>query len=282
MNIEIIHKLVIRRSMKGELVVHGVADENTRHMQDLVARSKNTKRRMPPVKGPTRRPMQHSAQWKPPQSNYSQQQQYRGDGGGGGSRGGGGGGRYQPLQRPFGRGGGAPRGGMGRGIMRMGGEGGGMGGRGGSGMGRGRGTNMNNNNNYNNYNDAPRSPLRKPRDNYRDNYRGPSGGGGGQRQGGGRGGEPAYAKHNKNVKPSKPQHKSPGKVKTNYKRDLEKYYEQKNLGEVQYKVAAVGKGKEKFMATVTVEGSQFKTYPETFNSKVRLTISSFDFCSIKD
>ena len=59
-----------------------------------------------------------------------------------------------------------------------------------------------------------------------------------------------------------------GKVTIN-KRDLENYYVQKNLGEVQYKVAAVGKGKEKYMATVTVEGTQFKTYPETYNSKVK-------------
>ena len=257
--------------MKGELVVHGVADENTRHMQDLVNRSK-TKRRLPPVKGPTRRPMQHSAQWKPPQSQYShnnqqhQQQQYRGGPGGGGG-GGGINGRFQPLQRPFGRGGGVPRAGIGRGIMRVGGGmgGGGGGPGGGLNLGRGRGNNYNNNRVYN---EAPRSPLRKPRD----NYRGPHGGG--QRQGGGPGGGggsgPGYPKHNKNTKPpNKSNVKSPGKARTNYKRDLENYYVQKNLGEVQYKVAAVGKGKEKYMATVTVEGTQFKTYPETYNSKVK-------------
>jgi hypothetical protein len=34
-------------------------------------------------------------------------------------------------------------------------------------------------------------------------------------------------------------------------------------------VAAVGtKGKEKFVATVTVEGTQFKTYPQMYNTKV--------------
>ena len=249
------------------MVVHGVADENTRHMQDLVNRSK-TKRRLPLVKGPTRRPMQHSAQWKPPQSQYShqqhQQQQYRGGPGGGG--GGGGGGRFQPLQRPFGRGGGVPRAGMGRGIMRVGGgmSGGGPGG--GLNAGRGRGNNYNNTNKFNN--EAPRSPLRKPRD----NYRGPHGGG--QRQGGGSGGGSGqgYTKHNKNTKPqnkSNTKSSGGGKARTNYKRDLENYYLQKNLGEVQYKVAVVGKGKEKYMATVTVEGTQFKTYPETYNSKVK-------------
>ena len=50
---------------------------------------------------------------------------------------------------------------------------------------------------------------------------------------------------------------------------MEKYFAKNNLGEVPYKVAAVGtKGKEKYMATVTVEGTQFKTYPQTYNTRV--------------
>ena len=59
------------------------------------------------------------------------------------------------------------------------------------------------------------------------------------------------------------------KPSTDYKRDLQKYFTSHNLGEVPYKVAPVGsKGKEKYMATVTVEGTQFKTYPQTYNSRV--------------
>jgi len=234
----------ISRSMKGELVVHGVADENTRHMQDLVNRSKGRPRtnRMPPVKGPTRRPMQHSAQWKPPQHH----QHYRGGGGGDGAR-------YPPVPRPFGRGGGVPRAGMGRGVMRVSGGGGGGGQMYGHGIGIGRGRGGANKFN----NGAPqRSPLRKPRE----NFRGP-----GSRQDRGPPHSRNYQnnKSNKNTPPKGQQKKS----QTNFRRDLDKYYVEKNLGEVQYKVAAVGKGKDKYMATVTVEATQFKTYPDTYNSK---------------
>merc|ERR1719481_1051916 len=58
-------------------------------------------------------------------------------------------------------------------------------------------------------------------------------------------------------------------VKTNFKRDLEQYFVKNNLGDVPFKIASMGsKGKEKYMATVTVEGEQFKTYPQTFNSQL--------------
>ena len=66
------------------------------------------------------------------------------------------------------------------------------------------------------------------------------------------------------------------KPATDYKRDLQCYFTSNDLGEVSYKVAPVGpKGKEKFMATVTVEGTQFKTYPQTYNTRVGLTSASF-------
>jgi len=57
-------------------------------------------------------------------------------------------------------------------------------------------------------------------------------------------------------------------VKTNFKRDLQQYFNTNNLGDIPFKIASMGsKGKEKYMATVTVEGEQFKTYPQTFNSQ---------------
>ena len=140
---------------------------------------------------------------------------------------------------------------MGRGlrIQQPGGGlnfGGPLGGGGGGGMGGGRGRGHSNNNRYaaaEHIAPLPRSPLRKPRDNFRER-----GGGGGerQRQGGGGGDNRGqnYAKHNKNANKAhaqKPQQQkaSPNAkaaAKTNYRRDLEKYYMQKNLGEVQYKV----------------------------------------------
>ncbi len=66
-----------------------------------------------------------------------------------------------------------------------------------------------------------------------------------------------------------PIYRQNSKPATDYKRDLQKYFSSHNLGEVPYKVAPVGsRGKEKYMATVTVEGTQFKTYPQTYNSRV--------------
>ena len=61
----------------------------------------------------------------------------------------------------------------------------------------------------------------------------------------------------------------PKQPKSNFKKDLQQYFNTNNLGEVPYKIATMGsKGKEKFMATVTVEGEQFKTYPQTFNTQL--------------
>jgi hypothetical protein len=71
-----------------------------------------------------------------------------------------------------------------------------------------------------------------------------------------------------------PIYRQNSKPATDYKRDLQKYFSSHNLGEVPYKVAPVGsRGKEKYMATVTVEGTQFKTYPQTYNSRVSSLLS---------
>merc|ERR1719308_484733 len=65
------------------------------------------------------------------------------------------------------------------------------------------------------------------------------------------------------------QHSQASQPKTNLRRDLEQYFAKNNLGDVPFKIATLGaKGKEKYMATVTVEGQQFKTYPTTYNSQV--------------
>lgn len=54
----------------------------------------------------------------------------------------------------------------------------------------------------------------------------------------------------------------------NHKRDLKQYFSRNNLGDVPYKTSAIGtKGKERFMATITVEGTQFKTYPQTYGTE---------------
>merc|ERR1719500_1117610 len=75
-------------------------------------------------------------------------------------------------------------------------------------------------------------------------------------QGGGRGGQ-------------QQQQQSGGGAKTNFRGDLQTYFTSSNLGDVPFKIATMGtKGKEKYMATVTVEGEQFKTYPQTYNSQV--------------
>ena len=182
--------------------------------------------------------MQQSTHWNPPP-----QQQHPLRGGGPPP------GRYPSNGRPFGRGGvgpSLPRGGGGVGRMN------------GSvrGIGRGRGRFG-----------TPdlRGPLREPKSNFG--------------RGGPRGPGPAF--NQTKPYPSGKQIKSPprgqaavsrqpSKPATDFKGDLEKYFTQNNLGEVPYKVAAVGtKGKEKYMATVTVEGTQFKTYPQTYNSRVR-------------
>ena len=49
---------------------------------------------------------------------------------------------------------------------------------------------------------------------------------------------------------------------------LEQYFARKELGEPQYKIAVMGsKGRERFLATITVEGNQYKTYPDSFQTK---------------
>ncbi len=64
--------------VQGEIVVFCVADDSTRHIQEYNSKSKS-KKRLPPVKRPVRRPMQMSTHWKPP----PQQQQRSGQSGGG-------------------------------------------------------------------------------------------------------------------------------------------------------------------------------------------------------
>ena len=191
------------------------------------------------MKGPTRRPMQQSTHWNPPQ--HHQQHHFPPMGGPPG--------RYvNHPPRPFGRGGGQgpPRGGGGGGSVRMNG-----GVRGGMGGGRGRGGvhRFTNNN-------IQRTPLREPKENFGRGHRGQN--------------SKSYPSNKPTKTPPKPQNsRQPAKPTTNHKEDLQKYFVQHNLGEVPYKVAAVGtKGKEKYMATVTVEGKQFKTYPQTFNTRV--------------
>ena len=56
--------------------------------------------------------------------------------------------------------------------------------------------------------------------------------------------------------------------KISNKKLLREYFAQKNLGEVTFKIAVMGnKGREKYLATITVEGAQYKTYPDSFQTK---------------
>ena len=56
--------------------------------------------------------------------------------------------------------------------------------------------------------------------------------------------------------------------KISNKKLLSQYFTEKNLGELTYKIAVMGnKGREKYLATITVEGVQYKTYPDSFNTK---------------
>jgi len=49
---------------------------------------------------------------------------------------------------------------------------------------------------------------------------------------------------------------------------LEEYFRKKNFGEVVFKIATMGnKGKERFLATITVDNVQYKTYPQTYATK---------------
>ena len=87
----------------------------------------------------------------------------------------------------------------------------------------------------------------------------PRGGGGGGRQ----------QQSGVNAKTPPKNQSQPKQPKTNFKHDLQQYFNTNNLGEVPFKIATMGnKGKEKYMATVTVEGEQFKTYPQTYNTQL--------------
>ena len=237
----------ISRRPTGEVVVVGVADDATRHIQELVNRqnSKNKKSKAKP-KRPARRPLQQSTNWHPQQSMGMQQAQ-----------------QQQQLQQPV-KAGGSGRfppqrgGGGGRGGFRGGGRPNplprGAGGRGGGGGG-GRFSNGQNGNGM---------PLREPR------------GGGNMAPGvGGRGGQGGRGQASVKSPPRGQgagrggQQQQNGGAKTNYRGDLQTYFTSSNLGDVPFKIATMGtKGKEKYMATVTVEGEQFKTYPQTYNSQV--------------
>ena len=217
----------ISRRPTGEVVVSAVADETTRHIQELVSRQTSKSKKKTKPKRPTRKPLQQSTHWDPPQQTQQRV---------------GGSGRF-PNQR--GRGG----------YQQPGGFRGGP--RGGGAMGRGRGQR------FNMHNGA--GPLREPRGGFHGqrNVGAISPRGGGMAQAGGRqtGGPPIKSPPKNQTQPKQP--------KSNFKKDLQQYFNANNLGDVPYKIATMGsKGKEKFMATVTVEGEQFKTYPQTFNTQL--------------
>jgi len=227
----------ISRRPTGEVTVVGVADDATRHIQELVNRQNSkTKKSKAKPKRPARRPLQQSTNWHPAPASPPPLQPAKP----------GGSGRF-PAQRG-GRGGAAFRGGGGRPNPLPRGGGGG-GGRGGGGR-------------FSNGQNGGGLPLREPRAGLVGQGRGA---GLGQ---GARGGREQGA-----VK-SPPRGQQGGRgaqqppAKTNFKGDLQVYFTTSNLGDVPYKIATMGmKGKEKYMATVTVEGEQFKTYPQTFNSQ---------------
>ena len=80
--------------------------------------------------------------------------------------------------------------------------------------------------------------------------------------------KPLRPKHQK-IETNKLSHSTPEKPEqVSSKKLLEQYFAKKELGEPQYKIAVMGnKGRERFLATITVEGQQYKTYPESFQSK---------------
>ena len=233
----------ISRKPTGEVIVGAVADDNTRHIQDLVNRQASKSKKKTKPKRPTRKPMQDSTHWNPPEQQQQQFLQQRV----------GGSGRF-PNQR--GRGG---YGGSFRGPGRPN-----VGARvtGGTGGGRGRGQRFNNG-----PHNGVGSPLREPRGGYHGGARNMgavSPRGGGVQGGGGRQQQPGS-----NAKTPPKNQSQPKLPKTNFKQDLQQYFNANNLGEVPFKIATMGnKGKEKYMATVTVEGEQFKTYPQTYNTQL--------------
>lgn len=237
----------ISRRPTGEVVVVAVADESTKHIQDLVSKQASKSKKKAKPKRPSRKPMQQSTHWDPPQP------QQQSPGGGQQHRVGGSGRFPNHAVHRGGRGGYQGGGFRGPGRPHVGG----VRGAGNMGGGRGRGQRFNMNNGG--------GPLREPR-----------GGGGyhhGQRGGGGAGAPGSERRQQQssanNVKSPPKNQSQPKQPKTNFKRDLQQYFNSNNLGDVPYKIATMGnKGKEKFMATVTVEGQQFKTYPQTFNSQL--------------
>jgi len=49
---------------------------------------------------------------------------------------------------------------------------------------------------------------------------------------------------------------------------LDEFFKKKNLGSLSFKIATMGnKGKERYLATITVDNVQYKTYPQTYSSK---------------
>jgi len=223
----------ISRRPTGEVVVLGVADETTKHIQELVNKQSSKSKKKAKPKRPTRRPMQQSTHWNPPQqsprvggSGRFPNQRGRGGGDGGGYRGG-----FRGPGRPNL----APRG--------MGGP------------GRGQRFNMHNGG----------GPLREPRG----GFHGPRAGVASPPRGGQQGGRQQGGGANHQVKSPPRNQAQPRQPKSNFKSDLQQYFNNNNLGDVPYKIATMGtKGKEKYMATVTVEGEQFKTYPQTYNTQL--------------
>ena len=241
----------ISRKPTGEVVVVAVADENTRHIQDLVSRQATKSKKKAKPKRPSRKPMQQSTHWDPPQQQQQPAVQQRV----------GGSGRFPSQQRGRGGGGGGYQAAgtfRGPGRPHVGGRG--MPGGGGGGRGRGQRFNMHGNG---------AGPLREPRGGYHGQPRGGGGGAVSPRGGGQPGRQQQAAGPANNVKTPPKSQPQPKQPKSNFKRDLQQYFNTNNLGDVPYKIATMGnKGKEKYMATVTVEGEQFKTYPQTFNTQL--------------
>lgn len=82
--------------------------------------------------------------------------------------------------------------------------------------------------------------------------------------------QPKLPKHSPNEgnKTNEKNGKTPKQEKSSSKPLLEEYFRKKNLGQVSFKIATMGnKGKERFLATITVDNVQYKTYPQTYATK---------------